>query len=47
MKGKQIGYVRVSSDDQNTERKLDGIELDNSFTDKCSGVDDRPKLYRF
>lgn len=45
MKGKQIGYVRVSSDDQNTERQLDGITLDRIFTDKCSGKDTkRPQL---
>ncbi|SFH74767.1 Site-specific DNA recombinase [Collimonas sp. OK307] len=45
MKGKQIGYVRVSSADQNTERQLDGIALDKVFTDKCSGKDThRPQL---
>ena len=45
MKGKQIGYVRVSSVDQNTERQLDGIALDKIFTDKCSGKDiHRPQL---
>jgi C-terminal processing protease CtpA/Prc len=30
--GKNIGYIRVSSFDQNTERQLDGI-------DKASGKD--------
>lgn len=44
-KGKRIGYVRVSSMDQNTERQLDGVELDKVFTDKASGKDtNRPKL---
>lgn len=44
-KGKNIGYVRVSSTDQNTERQLDGIELDKVFTDQCSGKDtNRPGL---
>jgi DNA invertase Pin-like site-specific DNA recombinase len=44
-KGKRIGYIRVSSQDQNTERQLDGIELDKVFTDKCSGKDTkRPQL---
>ena len=44
-KGKRIGYVRVSSVDQNTERQLDGIELDRTFTDKASGKSaDRPQL---
>jgi DNA invertase Pin-like site-specific DNA recombinase len=40
-----IGYIRVSTVDQNAERQLLNIELDNSFTDKCSGKDtDRPAL---
>ena len=33
----QIGYVRVSSNSQNTERQLDGIKLDKVFMDKQSG----------
>lgn len=42
---KHIGYVRVSTVDQNTERQLDGIRLDKVFTDKCSGKDtNRPQL---
>lgn len=42
---KRIGYVRVSTVDQNTERQLDGITLDKVFTDKCSGKDtNRPQL---
>ncbi|WP_321838411.1 recombinase family protein [Pseudomonas kulmbachensis] len=41
----QVGYVRVSTVDQNTERQLDGIQLDRVFEDKCSGKDtNRPKL---
>ena len=44
-KGHRIGYVRVSTLDQNTERQLDGIELDRTFTDKASGKDtQRPQL---
>lgn len=40
-----IGYIRVSSADQNTERQLDGIELDKVFTEKASGKDrNRPEL---
>jgi len=40
-----IGYVRVSSTDQNTDRQLDGIALDETFTDKVSGATtDRPEL---
>jgi DNA invertase Pin-like site-specific DNA recombinase len=43
--GKRIGYVRVSSVDQNTARQLDGIEVDKTFTDKASGKDtNRPEL---
>lgn len=42
---KRIGYVRVSSVDQNTERQLDGVVLDKVFTDKASGKNtDRPQL---
>lgn len=44
-KGQRIGYVRVSTLDQNTERQLDGVELDRVFTDKASGKDvQRPHL---
>jgi len=43
--GKRIGYVRVSSIDQNTVRQLDGITVDKTFTDKASGKDtNRPQL---
>jgi len=43
--GKRIGYVRVSSVDQNDARQLDGVELDKIFTDKASGKNtDRPQL---
>lgn len=40
-----IGYIRVSSEYQNTERQLDEVKLDKTFTDKISGVDtQRPQL---
>jgi len=43
--GKRIGYVRVSSFDQNPERQLEGIQVDRVFTDKASGKDiQRPQL---
>jgi DNA invertase Pin-like site-specific DNA recombinase len=42
---KKVGYIRVSSLDQNTDRQLDGQELDKVFTDKASGKDTkRPQL---
>ncbi len=45
MTGKRIGYIRVSSLDQNHERQLEGIKLDKCFTDKASGKDvNRPEL---
>ena len=45
MSGKQIGYIRVSTIDQNTDRQLHGITLDKVFEDKCSGKDaNRPQL---
>ncbi len=41
----QIGYIRVSSLDQNTERQLTGITLDRVFEDKASAKDTkRPQL---
>lgn len=44
-KGQRVGYLRVSTLDQNTERQLDGVALDKSFTDKASGKDaNRPQL---
>jgi DNA invertase Pin-like site-specific DNA recombinase len=43
--GKRVGYIRVSSAEQNIGRQLEGIELDKSFTDKASGKDvKRPQL---
>lgn len=45
MTGQKIGYVRVSSIDQNTIRQLDGILLDKVFTEKLSGKSiERPIL---
>ncbi len=45
MAGKNIGYIRVSSFDQNTERQLEGLKLDKVFIDKASGKDvQRPQL---
>jgi DNA invertase Pin-like site-specific DNA recombinase len=45
MKGKRVGYIRVSSLDQKTVRQLEGIRLDRVFTDKASGKDTkRPQL---
>ena len=32
-----IGYIRVSSNNQNTDRQLDGIILEKVFTEKQSG----------
>lgn len=44
-KNQRIGYVRVSSEDQNPNRQLDGQQLDRIFTDKISGRSiDRPAL---
>lgn len=45
MVGQQVGYIRVSSLTQNTDRQLDGVALDRTFTDKVSGKDvNRPEL---
>jgi len=46
-KGQLVGYVRVSSVDQNEARQLEGVTLDKVFTDKASGKDTkRPQLER-
>lgn len=43
--GARVGYIRVSSLVQNTERQLADINLDRVFEDKISGKDkDRPAL---
>lgn len=45
VKGQMIGYIRVSTVDQNTQRQLEGIPLDRIFEDKASGKDTkRPAL---
>ena len=45
MHGQRIGYIRVSSFDQNPERQLEHVEVDRVFTDKASGKDTRrPQL---
>jgi DNA invertase Pin-like site-specific DNA recombinase len=45
MHGQRIGYIRVSTLDQHTERQLEGIEVDKTFLDKASGKDiTRPQL---
>ena len=47
MQGQCIGYVRVSSYDQNPERQLEQIAVDRLFTEKASGKDtQRPELER-
>jgi DNA invertase Pin-like site-specific DNA recombinase len=44
-KGQRVGYVRVSTLDQNETRQLEGIEIDRTFFDKASGKDvNRPQL---
>jgi DNA invertase Pin-like site-specific DNA recombinase len=45
MTGQRVGYIRVSSIDQNPERQLEGVSLDRVFTDKASAKDtNRPQL---
>ena len=45
MTGQRVGYVRVSTLDQNTVRQLDGVDVDRVFEDKASGKDlNRPEL---
>jgi DNA invertase Pin-like site-specific DNA recombinase len=43
--GQRIGYIRVSTFEQNPERQLDQVQVDKVFTDKASGKDTlRPAL---
>jgi DNA invertase Pin-like site-specific DNA recombinase len=43
--GQRIGYVRVSSLDQNPDRQLENVPVDRTFTDHASGKDvARPQL---
>lgn len=43
--GQRVGYVRVSTLDQKTDRQLEGMSLGKVFVDKASGKDaGRPQL---
>ena len=45
MTGQRVGYQRVSSLAQNPQRQLDGMQLDQMYTDRLSGKDvNRPQL---
>jgi DNA invertase Pin-like site-specific DNA recombinase len=45
MKHQVVGYIRVSSQGQNTARQLVGIEVDRKFTDIMTGsIKTRPQL---
>ncbi len=45
MLGHRIGYIRVSTFDQNPERQLENVPVDRVFIDKASGKDvRRPQL---
>ena len=45
MSGSNVGYIRVSSYSQNTDRQLSGVELDKTFTEKASAKNaKRPQL---
>lgn len=47
VKGHDVGYVRVSSFSQNTDRQLDGIKIDKRYEDKASAKDiKRPELQK-
>lgn len=45
LQGHRIGYIRVSTFDQNPERQLEQVDVSKVFTDKASGKDtERPAL---
>ena len=39
MTGQRIGYIRVSTFDQNPDRQLDTVQVSKKFIDKASGKD--------
>ena len=45
MNGQRVGYIRVSTLDEQSGRQLEGLELDRTFVDHASGKDTkRPQL---
>lgn len=45
MHGQRVGYIRVSTLDQNPERQLEQVAVDRIYTDYASGKDtERPQL---
>src|SRR5690349_20233948 len=47
MNGQRVGYVRVSSFDQNPDRQLEAVSVTRTYIDKASGKDtQRPELDR-
>ena len=45
MAGQRVGYIRISTSDQNADRQLQGVALDRVFSDAASGRDaNRPQL---
>lgn len=46
-KGQLVGYIRVSSDDQNPERQLEELEVHKTFIEYASGgTKNRPELHK-
>ena len=39
MTGQRIGYIRVSTFDQNPDRQLDTVQVSKTFIDKASSKD--------
>jgi DNA invertase Pin-like site-specific DNA recombinase len=45
LRGQRLGYLRVSSFDQSSERQLENVQVDKVFSDQASGKDtQRPEL---
>jgi len=45
IKGQRIGYIRVSSLEQNVARQLEGVQVDKTYEDRVSAKDlQRPSL---
>lgn len=39
MQGQRVGYIRVSTLEQNTQRQLEHVQVDRTFIDRASGKD--------
>ena len=46
MTGQRVGYIRISTDSQHTDRQLVGIPLDKTFTDIATGSNTKREQFQ-